>query len=209
MENYSQLSHLTSQPLKIFGIGLNRTGTTSLTFALNKLGMKLVRCPDEQTIFKELMVGNYKLSILNEFDGITAVVAAPFFAQWDLMYPESKFILTLRDKESWLNSIETHWQRKPVRQESGHNPKMLLRSLQRVAIFGTYQFNRERLSYIYDLHYKMVREYFKDRPESLLEIDICGGEGWEKLCPFFDLPVLDQAFPSKNGKKLVGSISQK
>ena len=188
--------------MKIFGIGLNKTGTTSLTFALNELGMKLVRCPDDRTILKELMVGNYKLSILNEFDGITAVVAAPFFAQWDLMYPESKFILTVRDKESWLNSIETHWRRKPVLQESINDPKIVLRMLQRVAIFGTYQFNRERLSYIYDLHYQMVKEYFKDRPESLLVINICGGEGWEKICPFFESPVLDRPFPRKNGRKL-------
>jgi hypothetical protein len=70
--------------------------------------------------------------------------------------------------------------------------------LQRVVIFGTYKFNRERLSYIYDLHYKTVMEYFKDRPESLLAIDICGGEGWEKLCPFLKLPLRKAPFQLKS-----------
>ena len=32
-------------------------------------------------------------------------------------------------------------------------------------------------------------------PERLLVMDICAGEGWEKLCPFLGLPAPDSAFP--------------
>ena len=40
--------------------------------------------------------------------------------------------------------------------------------------------------------------YFQDRPEDLLVIDICGGEGWEKLCPFLDLPTRNDLFTHAN-----------
>ncbi|NEQ26956.1 MAG: hypothetical protein F6K28_49635, partial [Microcoleus sp. SIO2G3] len=40
-----------------------------------------------------------------------------------------------------------------------------------------------------------VVEYFKDRPDSLLVLDICGGEGWEELCTFLGTPAIDQPFP--------------
>ncbi|HBB31674.1 MAG TPA: hypothetical protein DDZ80_12285 [Cyanobacteria bacterium UBA8803] len=187
-----------SKKMKVFGIGLNRTGTTSLTMALNRLGINVIHYPDEQTTEKELMAGNYDLSLLNNFDGTTAVTNALFFAQLDRMYPDSKFILTVRDQESWLNSIAAHWHQQPVLDEPGQEAKMQRLMLLRVAVFGIYKFNRERLSYVYDLHYKNVMEYFKDRPESLLVINICAGERWEKLCPFFNLPVLDEPFPWKN-----------
>jgi hypothetical protein len=189
---------LKSKRMKVFGIGLSRTGTKSLTQALNLLGINVVHYQDEQTNFKELMAGNYELSILNEFDGTTAVSVAPYYAQLDQLFPDSKFILTVRNKESWLRSIEAQWSRKPVVYESGDETKAQLNLLVRVAVYGTYVFNKERLSYIYDLHYKNVIEYFKSRPESLLIIDICDGQGWETLCPFLNLPILEEPFPWKN-----------
>jgi hypothetical protein len=33
-------------------------------------------------------------------------------------------------------------------------------------------------------HDREVMEYFKNREEDLLVLDIAAGEGWEKLCPF-------------------------
>ena len=40
-------------------------------------------------------------------------------------------------------------------------------------------------------------EYFKDRPEDLLIIDICSGEGFSKLADFLDRPVPAAPFPHK------------
>ena len=39
--------------------------------------------------------------------------------------------------------------------------------------------------------------FFKDRPDDLLVIDICSGEGFERLAPFLDRPVPTEAFPHK------------
>ena len=68
----------------------------------------------------------------------------------------------------------------------------------RIAAYGMINLNnRERMSYVYDLHIKNVKEYFKDRPEDLLIMNIFEGDGWEKLCCFLSKPVPDIPFPHK------------
>ena len=196
--NFDSQKLPSSKTMKVFGIGMSHTGNISLTLALNQLGIHVLHSLNEEIILKELMAGNYNLSIFNDFDGITATAIAPFFPQLDQIFPDSKFILTVRDPESWLDAVKEIWESKPIENDLDNERKNYLRILPRIAMFGTYKFNRERLSYIYDLHYKMVTEYFKDRPESLLVIDISGGEGWEKLCPFFKLPLMDEPFPFKS-----------
>ncbi len=193
--------------MKVFGIGLSRTGTKSLTMALNQLNFKVIHYPSGQTILNELESGNYNFSVLKEFDGITDITVAPYYAQLDQLFPDSKFILTVRDKDSWLRSIEAHWSGKPVLETAPDNEaKMKLRRLLRLAVYGTYVFNKERLSYVYDLHYRNVIEYFKARPDSLLVINICGGESWNKLCPFLNLPLLNEPFPSMQKKSILTQI---
>ena len=44
-------------------------------------------------------------------------------------------------------------------------------------------------------------EYFKNRPQDFLNLDIIGGEGWEKLCEFLGKPIPDVPFPRKRVKK--------
>mgnify|MGYP000010224081 CR=1 FL=1 len=196
-----------SKKMKVFGIGLSRTGTKSLTVALNMLGIHVIHYPNDETTLKELRAGNYDLSILNDWEGIADITVAPFYAQLDKMFPDSKFILTVRDKESWLRSIKRKWDKKPVFEEdTDKDPQMQIRRFLRSAVYGTYTYNEERLSYVYDLHYKNVMEYFKDRPESLLVINICAGENWEKLCPFFNLPLRDEQFPVMNRKSVLSKI---
>ncbi|HBB31673.1 MAG TPA: hypothetical protein DDZ80_12290 [Cyanobacteria bacterium UBA8803] len=190
--------------MKIFGIGLSRTGTKSLTMALNQLGLKVAHYPSDPTTLQELMAANYNFSILKEWDGITDITVATYYPQLDRLFPNSKFILTVRDKDSWLKGIEKHWMGKPVFDSSGaKETKMRLRRLLRLAVYGTYTFNAERLAYIYDRHYQNVLEYFQDRPESLLVLNVCAGEGWEKLCPFLNRPTLEEPFPAMYKKSIL------
>jgi hypothetical protein len=46
--------------------------------------------------------------------------------------------------------------------------------------------------------YGEIKEYFKDRPDDLLVMNICAGEGWEILCPFLDCGIPKIPFPHKN-----------
>ena len=70
--------------MKIFGIGLSRTGTKSLSEALGIMGFKTAHYPCDRKTYIELTTGNYTLSILKKFDGITDITAVPFYPQLDL-----------------------------------------------------------------------------------------------------------------------------
>lgn len=182
---------------KIFGIGLSQTGTQSLAHALNLLGFNVIYSPDDEVTLTEVMGENYNFSILKDFDGITDIAVAPFYAQLDNLFPDSKFILTIRDKESWIKSLATQWSTESAIDDSlaSNETNMQRRRLLRVATYGTYAFNEERFNYIYDLHYRNVIKHFKQRPESLLIINTYAGDGWEKLCPFLSLPICQEPFP--------------
>ena len=67
--------------MKVFGIGLTRTGTTSLTEGLKVLGYSAIHCPMS---YKEI----------DSFEASTDTAVAARFEFLDLLYPESKFILT-------------------------------------------------------------------------------------------------------------------
>jgi hypothetical protein len=58
-----------------------------------------------------------------------------------------------------------------------------------------YQFSLERHRYVVETHQRNVLWYFQDRPSDLLMFDLCGGDGWEKLCSFLGKPIPDQPFP--------------
>lgn len=186
---------------KVFGIGLSRTATKSLTLALNILGISVIHYPNNAATYHDLVTGNYKFSVLQDFQGITDITVVPYYAQLDKLFPGSKFILTTRNRTDWLNSMEVHWKDKPILEDAGGDiTKIKLRQFLRAAVYGIHTFDRERLGYIYDLHHKNVLEYFSDRPEDLLIINICQGEGWDKLCPFMQQPLPTRAFPLMDSK---------
>jgi glycosyltransferase involved in cell wall biosynthesis len=193
-EQFKIAKPLNSQDCKIFGIGLSETGTKPLAEALNILGFKVAHYLDDEITLKELMSGKYDFSLLNEFDGITDITVAPFYTQLDKLYPNSKFILTIRDKESWLKSIKSNSEKDGFEGLPSNKNTMELRRQLREAVYGTYTFNKEQFAAVYETHYKNVRGYFKYRPKSLLIINIYAGEGWEKLCPFLNQPIPEQPF---------------
>jgi hypothetical protein len=182
---------------KVFGLGLSKTGTSSLSEALNQLGIKTIHYPYDEVTFNELRSGNYRLTLMKEWQGAVDISVAPFYAQLDKAFPESKFILTVRDKESWLKSCEQHWL---LMREWLENFPELERFQEFIGAvtYGVMDFNRDRFSWAYDSHVESVRKYFKKRKKDFLEIDICNGEGWEKLCKFLGCEVPNQPFPRAN-----------
>jgi hypothetical protein len=174
---------------KIFCIGLSRTSTKSLVY-------NIIHYPVDDQTFLELMNGNYRFSLLDDYDGIADITVAPYYRELDKIYPNSKFILTIRDKTSWLESLRRHWEERPPfndpKEEEIH---LKIRRFLRASVYGVYKYARERLLNVYDTHLHNVLEYFKDKPDSLLVIDICSGEGYEKLCPFLGIPTITHEFP--------------
>lgn len=200
---------------KIFNIGLPKTGTSSLHRALEVLGYRSIHNPLHwrQAVYE----GDYR--VCADYDAVTNF-AEHTYPQFDRAWPGSKFILTVRrDVDKWLKSWERQigesrgnerlnpivnrqswarpgtwwWMLRTMNRVNGREPISNLHA--RIEIFGCYRFVEDRCRYVYDLHYRNALEYFRDRPGDLLVIDVTAGEGWEKLCPFLDLPVPEQEFP--------------
>ena len=185
---------------KVFGIGLSRTGTKSLSFALHLLGIDVAHFPDDETTLNELAAANYRFSILETLDGITDITVAHCYPELDRCFPGSKFILTVRDQASWLASLEKHWAANPCfddarRISPEHATHKAVRRLLCMAVFGSYVFDRDRAIDTYNQHLRSVKQYFAHRPEDLLILDVCAGDRWTKLCQFLGKPLPAQPFP--------------
>ena len=187
---------------KIFGVGLSRTGTRSLTQGLQMLGFDAIHYPGDETTYAELSNGETELSILKHYDALTDITTLPYYQQLDQTYPGSKFVLTIRDKDGWLQSCENHWHNRPAFKDA-ETPEeenyLKMRQLLRAAIFGCYNFVPERFFWVYDRHVREVMTYFRNRPDDLLVINIADGEGFEKLAPFLNRPIPAEPFPHKGG----------
>lgn len=185
---------------KIFGLGMSRTGTRSLTSALQVLGWDTSHYPIDEDTYTELAHGQYDLTLLKDYDGLTDITTIPYYPHFDKLYPGSKFILTVREKSGWLRSCQNHWFNRPAFKQTDdpdEETHLLMRQLLRSAVYGCYNFVPDRFSHVYDKHVRDVMDYFKDRPDDLLIIDICSGEGFEKLAPFLGRPLPAQPFPHK------------
>jgi hypothetical protein len=208
--NERQVFGVQAMKPKVFGVGLSRTGTRSLNSALQILGFNSVHYPLDPDTYNELANGQYDLTLLKYHDGVTDITVAPFYAQLDKMYPDSKFILTVREKDGWLRSCENHWRNSPYDEET-QDPERLrrleIRRFFRASTYGCYEFEPERFSWVYDRHVQSVMDYFKDQPDRLLVINVCAGEGFEKLVPFLGCAAPCTPFPH-NGSAVSKQVAE-
>ena len=165
--------------MKVFGIGLSRTGTTSLTEALRILGYRALHFPT-------------RMDQVDEYDALTDTPVAMMFKEFDNSYPGSRFIYTIRDMQSWLESMR--W----------FMPTMDRPDIGAVALnacdvlYDTRTYDRDKLVAAYQRHHEAVIKHFKDRSGDLLVLDIVGNAGWEKLCSFLRKPLPNKPFPHEN-----------
>jgi hypothetical protein len=95
---------------KCFGIGYNKTGTTSLDVVLSTiLGFKSNQAFVETNSTLQTIKGNYSplyqsLKCL-DFHQDLPISQGYIFASLDALFPSSKFILTVRDNPAWVNSL--------------------------------------------------------------------------------------------------------
>lgn len=175
---------------KIFGIGLSKTGTTSLYAALTMLGYQTVTARHMRKIgLKEWRSGDFATDYLAGIDAATDLPIGTYFRELDTRYPGSRFILTERPVDSWLASIEGQFGRQP-------DPVAQYRRDVRMATYGVSIFHAERFRRIMADHSCAVRDHFRDRPDQLLIQNYFAGDGWESLCRFLDRPVPAAPFPN-------------
>jgi hypothetical protein len=178
--------------MKVFGIGLSKTGTVSLARALTRLGIKTKHFPDDPATQDELRRGRYELSIFREYQGLVDIPVAPYYAQFDRIYPSAKFILTTRPTDSWLTSLERHFQFWVEYRRTDYDDFVL------ASTYGVQHFSAERLCYVKQVHEAGVRRYFAGRPDKLLVLNVFEGGGWKELGEFLGCPVPEEPYPREN-----------
>lgn len=168
---------------KVFGIGLSKTGTTSLTEALRILGYDAIHAQTSKDI--------------HNHEAATDTPVAARFQELDQMYSNSRFIMTMRDKWEWLKSCKHHF-------GDGND---LLRYKKEVAIeyafcrgklYGSLEFNEETWLTANSKHLSLVFDHFADRSADIVWMDITRDDGWQILCSFLGKPIPQQAFPHLN-----------
>lgn len=173
---------------RVFCIGWHKTGTSSMGMALLELGYTVLGARLDMA--EPLLLGDKEtpIQIAGKFDALQDVPWAALYKELDEAYPGSKFILTTRSEEDWLNSALKHFKDNYIGLH-----KWLYEE-------GVLQGNEERYLQRFRQHNLEVRHYFQGR-EGFLEVNLSAGDGWEKLCRFLDEPIPRKSFPHANKGK--------
>ncbi len=178
--------------IKVFGIGLSKTGTTTLAQCLKALGARHMSVRGD--LMQHLLDRN--------FDPIWAVLDAhDSFEDWPypLMYREiyarygdqARFVLTVRQSaDVWLDSLKAH--------SLTTHPTRHFRKV-------TYGYNfphgyeGEHLAF-YTRHNAGVHAFFAENGATGQLIELCWekGDGWAEFCGFLGARVPDIPFPAAN-----------
>ena len=178
-------------PPRVFAIGLNKTGTTSLDAALRLLGYRTLHWggPEARRRVRRAMAAGEPL--LDHLDPEPEAVSdleevTHNFELADRQYPGSRFVLTVRDVGAWLDSRRQHVERNRRRKAEGRYQGRFL------------AIDPEAWAAEYRRHERRVRGYFAGR-DDLLVLDVAGeADPWPALCGFLGRDVPDELFPHAN-----------
>lgn len=177
--------------MKVFGIGLSKTGTTSLAKALEILGYSTKDCLGVNS-YSSGDLSSIDQQVLDSYDALTDTPIPSFYRELYQKYPDAKFILTVRDMDGWLKSCRKQFTAKlAAKQTDAHNK--LFEDL-----YGTAIFEEDSFRSGYERFAKLALEFFENKPDSLLVMDVIKGDGWEALCPFLGKEVPVVPFPKAN-----------
>ena len=206
--------------VKVIGAGLARTGTMSLKMALEQLGyehcfhmVELLKNPARLT-YLDLSHKEGATDWAAFFEDYQAAVDYPacfYYKELLTENPTAKVILTVRDPESWYQSVlNTVYRGKP---KGFRDIIRLIRNLivssdmRRVAPVFRYndkliwqgQFNgefedKEAAIRVYHDHVEQVKKHVPADQLLIFEVK----QGWQPLCDFLDKPIPEQPFPHSN-----------
>jgi hypothetical protein len=199
---------------KVFCVGRNKTGTTSLEAALQLLGLRMGLQARGEMLRSDWSRRDFTriLELCRTADAFQDVpFSLPFtFQALDMGFPGSKFILTLRDSpEQWFDSVK-RFQTKIVNKGRLPTADDLREFEYRYKgylwdAFVTNYGNDERLLYDKDTyiarylsHNRSVIDYFRFRTDDLLVLNVGEPDAMRRLCEFLGLPFRGQTMPRLN-----------
>lgn len=195
---------------KVFCIGRNKTGTTSLGQALKDFGFVLGNQTEAELLIHDYAQRNFE-PIAAYCLGAQAFQDFPFslpytYIAMDYAFPGSKFILSVRkNEEEWYRSlVQFHGKRYGIEgipskenlQNDTYKYKGWMWQANRI-IYNTPEddpFNEQMLKEHYLRHNEDVVRYFRHRTD-LLVLNLAEKDSYPKLCHFLDQEPQYAEFP--------------
>lgn len=185
--------------VKVFGVGLQKTGTSTLGKVMATLGYSIEEETDYDLV--DCLLKGDLITIkerVREYDAFEDNPWPVLFKELDEWYPGSKFILTVRDENNWIHSITKHFSTNPSDFREWYYGE------------GAPLGNEEVYKQRFRKHNQEVKDYFRERKSSLLIVDFEKGDGWKEICKFLGEPVPHEDFPHLNkNKTLLDKIKHK
>lgn len=200
---------------KIFGIGANKTGTTSLKHAMKELGFTVGNQTTAENLVDDWANRDFR-RLIKYCRTAQFFQDVPFSLNYtyvvlDHAFQNSKFILTVRDSpDQWYQSlIRFHGKmwgkdgRVPTKEDLMEGfylykgrPWHVNRLINITPEDDLY--NKEILIKRYINHNEEVKQYFKHRPDDLLVLNVANENAYAKLCEFLNVKQKRDTFPWKN-----------
>jgi hypothetical protein len=202
---------------KVFCIGFSKTGTTSLEYALEKLGYNV--CHGHWNLkHNDYLLALWIHQDLEEIRRMSRYWDAFADAPWGgtelyralhSWYPDAKFVLTLREPEDWYRSLE----RMLTRFDS--SLQTALDTFHARGRFGFVNFvrhrfeisqlvgNKDKIIERYRAHYELAEEYLIHNKANFAKLDCTQEDGWRVLCPFLGKDTPPVPYPRLNVAPMV------
>lgn len=179
---------------RVFGIGLNKTATTSLHEALTVLGFESLHWggpPVRRLVEAAVEEGRPLLSDLDpRYDAFSDILAlSENYALLDRQYPGSRFVLTVRPIDDWIDSRVRHVEENRRRRAAGEYHGNFL------------EIDEPTWRADWEAHTSGVRAYFAGR-DDFLEIDVTAEADWTPFCALLGIPRPSTPFPWVNRGKV-------
>ncbi|WP_394200849.1 sulfotransferase [Shewanella waksmanii] len=205
---------------KIFCVGFNKTGTTSLKVAIESLGFKV----GDQKRAAILASSNWAKrdfgKVIDYCQSADAFQDAPFsfpytYQAMDMAFPRSKFILTIRNSsEEWYSSLIRFHGKLYASGKVPPNKSDLINANNWLYKGRPWEMNRalfmspedepykkDVLIKAYENHNYAVQDYFRHRPADLLVLNVSEAQALEKLVRFLGGKSHLTSFPHEKKSK--------
>lgn len=177
---------------KVIGVGLCKTGTKTLKFALMELGFKNPKkCKQKYTTWYKNGEYHKLHEVARKANNISDLPWALMYTELDYWFDDLYYVLTVRkNADVWFGSVMNHIATRGMSNLNFQN------------IFGmsTDSVDEKRLKKFYLDHNRKVRDYFKGN-RRFTEVCWEKGDGWPELCAGLDLPIPFKDFPWENNSK--------
>lgn len=202
---------------KVFCIGQNKTGTTSVEAVLKQLGYKMGKQEKAELLIHDWAKRDFK-KIVKFCRSADAFQDIPFSNDFtyeilDYAFPDSKFILTVRNnKDEWFESI-TRFHTKLIgkgrvptaddlKDFSYRYKGWMWENMQlKYGIDEKTLYDYKIYTDQYERYNQIVREYFKYRPDDLLVLNLADPDAMKRLHEFLGFDFDGSEMPHLNKSK--------